>query len=146
PLVARAVAVHLDPIPVRIREIERFTDQVIALTGRRVTQGKPMAEPAPKIQPRREQNGEVVESRIAPPIARPFARARLFRQEQQGCPRCPKSGGGGVAFQDFKAEGPCVEGERTREIARRERKQTHRRGGMNSGGWRWLWVVGHRGS
>ena len=106
PLVARPVAVDLDAVPVGILQVERLADQVVALAGEREAEAQPVPEPATKVGPRGQQDGEVVEAGVAGPVARPgSARPCCSVGAGAGVPATPRVAALPVPVEECEAEG-----------------------------------------
>ena len=123
PALARPVGIDLDAEPVRIGEIERFADQVVAGAGVHPEVGEMVNEPAER-RPVRQQDREVEEPEPAAtggPGAAPLAQLdeRTGTRAEDGDAPVPSELG--------EAEGRAVELERALEVSDLERDGSDRR-------------------
>ena len=82
PLLTRAVAVDLDPVPIRVRQIERLADQVV---GGAVERPAGLGQPGQRereVAPRRHEDRQVVEAGRAPVQSRRRAVAPQLDQRR----------------------------------------------------------------
>ena len=65
PVRTRSIPVDLDPVPVRVAEVERLADEVIGQPDERDAVARGMREPASEVDALGHEQGEVVEARIS---------------------------------------------------------------------------------
>ena len=79
---ARAIGVDLDPVAVRVGEVERLADEVVGEAGERHPVAGRVREPAGEVGALGQQEGEVEEAGVADR----GPRARLLVQDEQLAP------------------------------------------------------------
>ena len=108
----RAVGVDLDPVAVRVGEVDRLADRVVgeAVEAHVVAGG--VGEPAREVGPGRHEQGEVEEAGVA--VGRP--RAGLLDEPQELAPTGPERGAPGAGVEQLEPDRRPVVGEGPLEL------------------------------
>ena len=120
PELARTVGIDLDPVPVRVAQVERLADEVVGDSGHRHLLADCVGEPGGEVAPFRDEEREVEETRVA---RRRLGARNLVEDEQL---RISADGGAPVPLLAHpKPDRLSVVVERALEVGDRQLDGTH---------------------
>ena len=123
PQLARPVGVDLDPVPVRVSEVDRLADVVVGEAGQRHPVARGVREPAGEVDAARHEQREVIEAGVSD--GRP--RARLLDEHDELGGVGAEGGVAAALLQHVQPDDGSVVVERAGEIGDGEVHRAHRR-------------------